>query len=222
MVSPITVAVVNDCQLVVDGVAGMLRPYEDRVRVVELDCQLPVTSTVDVALYDSFAVEFQDEQLRPHLENPQIGALAVYTWTFEEDEVRRMLDLGVRGVLAKHLGAEQLVAAVEALHAGEVVVSPSAPPSPDADAEELRNPLPGHGLTAREAEVIAMIALGLSNVEISRRLYITSNTLKSYIRTAYRKMGVQSRSQAVAWALDHGLRTSTRRTLLEIEQRPAS
>ena len=55
-VGPITVAVLNDCQLVVDGIAAMLAPYGDRVRVVELDCQLSVAAVVDVGLYDAFAV----------------------------------------------------------------------------------------------------------------------------------------------------------------------
>lgn len=234
---PLTVAVLNDCQLVVDGVAGMLRPYADRVRVVELDCRLPVQSMVDVALYDAFAVETAAGHLQPHLGNPRIAALAVYAWTIPDDDVERMLALGVRGVLAKHLDAEQLVTALEAIHAGQVVVrtrEPASGASPGGargarmgavegagDAGELTNPLPGHGLTAREAEVVAMIALGLSNVDIARRLYISGNTLKTYIRSAYRKMGVQRRPQAVAWALDHGLRPETRRTLLDAE-RPAS
>jgi NarL family two-component system response regulator LiaR len=220
-VPPISVAVVNDCQLVVDGVASMLRPYADRVRIVELDCRMPVVASVDVALYDAFAVDTSEAHLLPHLHNPAIGALAVYTWTMTEDDVRRMLALGVRGVLAKHLDAPALVAAVEAVHAGEVVVSDSEPPSPERNAEELDNPLPNAGLTAREAEVVALIALGLSNAEISHRLYITANTLKTYIRSSYRKMGVERRSQAVAWAVDHGLRPSTRRTVLDLE-RPAS
>lgn len=221
---PLSVAVVNDCQLVVDGVAGMLRPYTDRVRVVELDCRLPVAAAVDIALYDAFAVDVQQTQLQPHLDNPRIGALVVYTWRLTDDEVHRMLGLGVRGVLAKNLDAPQLLAALEAIHAGETVVReadslagaqrPGNGDRDEADPESLTHPLPDHGLTAREAEVIALVALGLSNAEITRRLYITSNTLKSYIRTAYRKMGVERRTQAVTWALDHGLHPSTARTSL--------
>lgn len=218
---PLTVAVINDCQLVVDGVASMLRPYDDRVRVVELDCRMPVAASVDVALYDAFAMQIRPEQLRPHLDNPRIGALAVYSWTLVDEEVRRALALGVRGVLAKHLDAERLVSAIEAIHRGETVVSQPEPASPGADAEEQGHPLPGYELTAREAEVIALIARGWSNAEISTQLYITANTLKSYIRTAYRKMGVERRSQAVAWALDHGLRPSTRRMIPQAV-RPAS
>lgn len=217
----LTVAVLNDCQLVVDGVAAMLRPYADRVRVVELVCQVSVASAVDVALYDTFAVESQADNLLPHLRNPHIAALAVFTWAFTPERAQSLVALGVRGVLAKHLDAAELVAALEAVHAGEVVVRGGDPRGPYATdelpTEEQSNPLAGHGLTAREAEVIALVALGLSNAEISARLYITANTLKSYIRSSYRKMGVQRRTQAVAWALEHSLRPITSRTLLDAQ-----
>ena len=62
----------------------------------------------------------------------------------------------------------------------------------------------GAGLSAREAEIIALVARGLSNQQISDETYLSLNTVKTYIRTAYRKMGVTSRTQAVIWALDHG------------------
>ena len=60
------------------------------------------------------------------------------------------------------------------------------------------------GLTAREAEVIALITQGLSNAEIAERASLSINSVKSYIRTSYRKMGVTSRTNAVLWGLEHG------------------
>jgi two-component system, NarL family, response regulator LiaR len=60
------------------------------------------------------------------------------------------------------------------------------------------------GLTVRESEVVAHITLGLSNKEIASRAYLSINSVKSYIRSAYRKMGVTTRSQAVLWAVHHG------------------
>ena len=60
-------------------------------------------------------------------------------------------------------------------------------------------------LTGREVEVLTLICRGLSNAEIARSLFLSPNSVKSYIRTAYRKMGVASRSQAVVWGLEHGL-----------------
>jgi NarL family two-component system response regulator LiaR len=63
----------------------------------------------------------------------------------------------------------------------------------------------GGVLSARETDVIALVSQGLSNQEISAELFLGINTIKTYIRTAYRKMGVKSRSQAVLWGLERGM-----------------
>ena len=61
------------------------------------------------------------------------------------------------------------------------------------------------GLSKRETQVLAEIAAGRTNSEVAERLFLGINTVKTYIRTAYRKIGVETRSQAVIWALEHGL-----------------
>ena len=65
------------------------------------------------------------------------------------------------------------------------------------------------GLTLRQAEVLARIVRGMSNQEIGEDLHVTTNTVKSYIRSAYRKMNVTSRSQAVKWGVQHGFPLDT-------------
>ena len=60
------------------------------------------------------------------------------------------------------------------------------------------------GLTARESEVLVLITQGLSNQEIAERCYLSINSVKTYIRTAYRKLGVNRRAQAVAWGIRNG------------------
>jgi DNA-binding CsgD family transcriptional regulator len=60
-------------------------------------------------------------------------------------------------------------------------------------------------LSEQEAEIIRLIATGISNDEVAGRMYLSINTIKSYVRAAYRKMGVESRTQAVLWAVEHGL-----------------
>jgi DNA-binding CsgD family transcriptional regulator len=82
-------------------------------------------------------------------------------------------------------------------------IDPADPAAADhgvdpAVAEEL-------GLSTREAEILALIATGHSNLEIAERCFLSINTVKSYVRTTYRKIGVQTRAQAVAWAIHHGL-----------------
>ncbi|MGI9157563.1 MAG: response regulator transcription factor, partial [Marmoricola sp.] len=101
---------------------------------------------------------------------------------------------------------DELVAALQKIHAGETVVSRvEGSETPDAYRP---GEWPGReqGLSEREAEVIALIAQGLSNQEIADQAYLSINTVKSYIRSSYRKMGVTTRSRAVLWGIDHGFR----------------
>ena len=69
------------------------------------------------------------------------------------------------------------------------------------------------GLSPREAEVIALITQGLSNQEIADRAFLAINTVKTYIRSAYRKIGVERRTQALLWAVDNGFKPDTLRTI---------
>lgn len=69
------------------------------------------------------------------------------------------------------------------------------------------------GLTPRESEVLSLIVSGLSNHDIAHRIYVSINSVKSYVRSAYRKMGVSSRSQAVVWGLEHGFRVEQLRSV---------
>ena len=68
-------------------------------------------------------------------------------------------------------------------------------------------------MSPREAEVIALITQGLSNQEIADRAFLSINSVKTYIRSAYRKIGVTKRTQAVIWAIDNGFRPDTLRTI---------
>ena len=69
------------------------------------------------------------------------------------------------------------------------------------------------GLSARESEVLALITQGLSNQEIAERTYLSINSVKTYIRTGYRKIGVSRRSQAVAWGMRHGFEPDRMRSI---------
>lgn len=195
-------AVVNDYEVVVHGVAAMLRSYTDRVEVVEFDASASVVTPVDIALYDTFAQPRGNHASVSRLvTNPQVGRLVVYTWNLDPDLERQSLQLGAAGYLSKRLPAAQLVAGIEAAHSGEVVVSPDtrsqAPIGGDWPGRE-------EGLTARESEVVALITQGLSNSDIVERTGLSINSVKSYIRAAYRKIGVTSRSRAVLWGVEHG------------------
>lgn len=206
---PIRLAIVDDYEVVVAGVARMFADHADRVHVVELAADEPVTVEVDIALYDTFAQgEADSDDLDVLLANPLAARVAVYTWVFDRRAVDAALHKGVHGYLSKTLTTEQLVDALERIHRGEVVVSTS-PPGPAGDDQDW--PGRDEGLTARESEIVALITQGRSNAEIAQSTYLSPNSIKTYIRSAYAKIGVGSRTQAVLWGVEHGLHVEHRR-----------
>jgi NarL family two-component system response regulator LiaR len=200
---PIRVALVDDYDVVVIGLGHIFDEYGDRIVVAELDANEPVTDDVDVVLYDSFAQpEADHDDIAVLVENRHARHVVVYTWNFHPALVAAALAKGASGYLSKTLPAQEVVAAIEAIADGEVIISDAPPRSQSAPA--LDWPGRTEGLTDREAEVLALITQGRSNQEIAQVMYLSINTVKTYIRTAYRKIGVTGRSQAMLWGFDHG------------------
>lgn len=188
----------------------MLEPFRDRIAVVELDVNEPVSVDVDIALYDTFAQPESDRyDFRSLLENPHAAKVVIYTWSFDAGLVAAARRRGIHGYLAKSLPAGQLVQALEAVHAGEMVVS--IPNRRVNSAPGLDWPGRDDGLTDRESEILALITQGRSNAEIASLSYLSPNTVKSYIRAIYRKIGAGSRTQAVLWGVNHGFAPSGHR-----------
>ena len=194
---------VDDYDVVLLGVAQMLDPCRDRVLIAELDTNEPVADRVDIVLYDSFAQPESDHnEISVLINNPRARRVVVYTWNFHPDLIRSALRQGVHGYLSKTLAARDLVAALEAVHTGETVVS-DPPPRPRS-ANGLNWPGRGEGLTDRESEILALITQGKSNTEVATLTYLSPNTVKSYIRSIYRKINAGSRTQAVLWGVRNG------------------
>jgi DNA-binding NarL/FixJ family response regulator len=208
--TPITVALVDDYDVVLLGVAHMLAGYEDRVKIVEIDANEAVEDPVDLVLYDSFAQPESDAaEISVLVQNPRARRVVVYTWNFHPDLVSSALEQGAHGYVSKTLPARDLVAALESVHAGERVVSDS--PKRARIAPGLDWPGRREGLTDREAEILALITQGLGNAEVAALTYLSPNTVKSYIRSVYRKIGVSSRTQAVLWGVGNGFSPDHRR-----------
>jgi DNA-binding NarL/FixJ family response regulator len=196
-------AIVDDYEVVVAGVARMFDAYADRIAIIELDANQPVAHDVDIALYDTFAQPEADQNtLDVLLANPHAGKVVVYTWVFEQRVVDAALAKGVAGYLSKRLPAVELVDALERIQSGERVVDQ---PSPHRSIASGDWPGREEGLSDRESEVLALIVQGRSNAEIAAMTYLSPNSIKSYIRSAYRKIGASSRTQAVLWGVQHGL-----------------
>lgn len=181
----------------------MLRSYRDRIEIVELDVNSSVIRAVDIALYDSFANPQGDsQQVRELASNPRVTSTVIYTWRFDEQSIRRALANGADGYLAKSLPAARLVDALESVHRGEQRVHPAG----QASTKVIAGDWPGReeGLTHREAEMLALITQGLSNTAIAERTALSMNSVKTHIRSCYRRIDVTTRTQAVLWGVEHG------------------
>lgn len=205
-VHPIRLAIANDFELVVVGLARMLEPFGDRVRVVDLSVGGDAISVpVDVALFDVFGrTDGGAAELVPLVDSPNVRHVAVFTWQLDPNTVARGFALGASGYLSKNLTARELVEALERIVGGERVVAGHGPADysfdPDLD-------WPGHalGLTERESEILILIAEGRTNAEIASALHLSLNSIKTHIRSAYRKLSIERRPQAVRMVLDLGL-----------------
>lgn len=196
----IRVALLGGDELVRRGLESMLRTLGGfEMGSVKERMRAPI----DIALVETYGTPLEDTTLARAVADPFIRRVAVFTWNHHPGLVDEVLVNGVAGYLGKSLTAAQLGRALRAIHEGQAVV---APPLPGLPAQAAQVPNEAGVLTARERETLALIATGRSNDEIAREMRISLNSVKSYIRSAYRKTGVQSRSQAVLWAVTHGVR----------------
>lgn len=211
--TPIDVALIDDYEVVVHGLAAMLRNYRSRIRIVELDVDVPVQASVDLALFDSFANPQGDSgEVRELVQNPAVAKTVVYTWNFDQHRIAASLANGVAGYVSKALPAAELVAALEEIHRGGRQVYPA--PAGASAPRPVAGDWPGReeGLSQREAEVLALITQGLTNDQIALRTALSANSIKTHIRNAYRKIGVTSRTRAVLWGVDNGFLPARGRT----------
>jgi DNA-binding NarL/FixJ family response regulator len=195
----IRVALLGGDELVRRGLESMLKTLGGfELGTVKDRKRLPI----DVALFETYGASPDDHTLARAVSDPYIRRVAVYTWNHHPGLVNEVVRNGVSGYLGKSLTAAQLGRALLAIHGGQAVVAPGLMGHETTD-DHVQSEV--DQLTARERETLGLIATGKSNDEIARTMEISLNSVKSYIRSAYRKTGVQSRSQAVLWAVQHGL-----------------
>jgi len=198
---PIRVALSNDYEIALLGLAQMLARHPSQVQIVDLTTLPKMPHQTDVILYDTFGrLPDDDIKLRKIVEE-NTAKVVVYSWDeYPEEAARRH---GAVGYVNKGLSGDELVAVIAAIHDG------TQPRAVQHDAEPVLT-WPGQslGLSQRESEILTFITRGLTNDEIARRSFLSINTIKSYIRNAYRKIGVKTRPQAVAWGYQNGFQSS--------------
>lgn len=143
-------------------------------------------------------------------EHPGTRVVVLTTYA-DDDSLFPALRAGARGYLTKDADAEEILRAVEGVMSGDAGLSPQVQrrlldrlADRDEPRQETTGPLPD-GLTPREAEVLALVAEGLSNPEIARRLTIAPATVKTHINNLFAKTAVRDRAQAVRYAYRHGI-----------------
>ena len=182
---PTRVGIVYTQEVLGKGLAAMVAEHPRRAVVTEVD-------RAEVVLYDVFGVHRTNgSDLADLLDRTRSVVVAVCR-DLRPDLRARALAAGAHGWISMSVDSRELVDAIAAAAAGEEL-----PGRIDPLGSQV-------GLTPREVEVLALIAQGASNIEIAERLFLSINSVKTYIRSAYAKIGATSRSRAVAWCLQHG------------------
>ena len=189
---PLRVAVVSRQEVVARGLTAMLADYPDRVTVVALASVYGKAKGIDVVLYDSHGLHRSEGADLDHLIQKTDAKVIIYSRDMRPDLRARALARGADGWVSMSKHAAELVETIERADEGK---------RPEEQVDWIGQEA---GLSPREVEVLALVTQGMSNQEIADRLFLTINTLKSHIRQAYKKIGVASRAQAVAWCMQHG------------------
>ncbi|CAM5643733.1 response regulator transcription factor [Streptomyces fumanus] len=166
----------------------------------------------DVVLMDLRMPRCDGVEATRRIRSEYPGTQVVVLTTYADDEsLFPALSAGARGYLTKDADGDEIVRAVHSVLSGDAGLSPSiqrrllerlSDPAPTPPAAPTAPP---DGLTTREAEVLVLIAEGLSNQEIARRLHVSTATVKTHINNLFGKTGLKDRAQAVRYAYRKGL-----------------
>lgn len=214
---PLRVVLVDDHEMVLEGLKTLLARYARRVRVVGQAADAEEAEGV-VAAFDPDIV-VSDVRLRGPssgldlcrrlVETEPERKVVLLSAYDDEQYLYQGLRAGAVGYLLKWMGGEELVQHIERAAAGETVVDPTMAGRAAASAARLQAgefwPGAALGLTQRESEVLALVVAGLSNRAIASRLVLGGETVKSHVASIYRKLDVNDRAGAVAAALREGI-----------------
>ena len=182
-----------------DGEEALALAAEHDPDVVLMDLRMPRCDGIEATA-----------RLAARGDRPRVVALTTYA---DDSSVLAALRAGARGYLTKDAGAEQIADAVRSVAEGRAALDPAVQAqviAAVAGTGERATPraLPDD-LTPREAEVLGLIAAGLSNAEIAEQLVVSQATVKSHVNHLFAKTSVRDRAQAVAYAYRHGLAPET-------------
>lgn len=190
-----------------DGIESVATAADGEEAVALCDRHLPDVVLMDLRMPRLDGVEATRQIRSAH---PQIEIVVLTTYA-DDASIFGALQAGARGYLTKDAGAAEIARAVHAAAAGQTLLDPAIQqrllvaasagrPDPAPPAASLPDEL-----TPREAEVLRLVAAGLSNAEIADRLVISEATVKTHVNHLFAKTGARDRAQAVHYAYQHGL-----------------
>jgi DNA-binding NarL/FixJ family response regulator len=176
-------------------VAGRARDGEEAL--AKIDSLRPQVALVDLRMPKVGGIELARQATRTHPET----AVILYTGYGDRAQLTEALDAGARGFVLKEAPLDDLVRAVETVGRGDTYVDPVL--AGVIASAGVGDKMPT--LTQRERDVLRLLADGLSNEEIGKRLYISAETVRTHIRKAMDKLDADTRTQAVAKAIRQSL-----------------
>jgi two-component system, NarL family, response regulator len=202
--APITILLVDDHALLRQGVRSIIETQPDLCVIAEADsaqaaCAVFSRLSPQVALIDLRLPDGTGQDVLKFARQHCPSCRCVILTTFEADEdIHLCLQLGASGYLMKNIPGPELIQALRDVANAQKVMSPSV-------ALRLQERASYRELTAREREVLELIAKGLANKEIASVLNLAEPTVKWHVRSILEKLGVEQRTEAVTIALQRGL-----------------
>ena len=206
---PLLVAVLSPEPVVAEGLRAVLASAGDHVRCVDLYHDGPEP---DVVLYDAAGLMRGDRTDLEIVLTKMASTVLVVSRDLRPGLAAEALAAGADGHIPLSAEPEEILKALESAATGWEVGDAGTSPVVGSRESATGRALVGddRGLSHRETQILSLVGQGLSNAEIGQELYLSPNTVKTYIRAAYRKIGATRRTEAAAWALTHGLaETST-------------
>src|SRR5579864_3198954 len=177
-----------------DGEQAITKAEEMAPDVVLMDVRMPRVNGIEAA-----------QRIRELLPSTKILMLTV---SDEEDDLYEAIKAGANGYLLKEISVEEVATAIRSVVQGQSLISPSMASkllnefnSLARQAAEKKEQLPAPVLTARELEVLKLVARGMSNRDVADQLYISENTVKNHVRNILEKLHLHSRMEAVMYAV---------------------